>query len=273
LLHALTQLRLIIREFQPDLILSDFEPLTASPLLQPPCEVISVCRQVALLDPEISCPDGNRFSRKIARTMIRAFTLGADRWLGFHYAPASHRCLPPVIREELYSQPVAERKHLFVYNYHASRSGEVERLVNWAGKRGVPVRAYGFPGAIARGTHGNVLMQPDDRVQMIRDLASCRAAIVTCGFTTPLEAILLKKPVASVPLEEQWEQTANAWHLEQAQLAPTLTEWNYDLALELPPPSPDPLTWKWLTTSPDCILDAVLSEPSPRQVRDIQVAA
>jgi hypothetical protein len=108
-------------------------------------------------------------------------------------------------------------------------------------------------------------MQPDDRMQMIRDLASCRAAIVTCGFTTPVEAILLKKPVANVPLQEQWEQLTNAWHLEQAGLARTFSDWDYDRALELSPPATNHPATQWLKTSPDCILDAVLLEEHSRR--------
>lgn len=252
----------MVEEFEPQLIISDFEPLTASPLLSPGCEVVSMCRQVALLDPNVPTPPGTSLQQKIAGTVIRIFTMGATRFHGFHYSPDSHRCLPPVIREDLLRFPVVQGKHLFIYNYHHTRHGEVERLLNWSRSRGVPVRAYGFPGEIARGLHGDVLMQPSDRHQMLADLASCRAAIVTSGLTTPLEAFLLQKPVVTVPLEDQWEQYTNAWHLEQAGMARMCSTWDYDAAMELPAPAVDHPARSWLTTSPHCILDAVLLEQS-----------
>ncbi|WP_437224622.1 glycosyltransferase family protein [Planctomicrobium sp. SH661] len=259
-LSSLMHLKRMVQEFEPQLIISDFEPMTASPLLSPGCEVVSMCRQVALLDPNVPLPPGESLQRRISGTVIRTFTMGATRFHGFHYSPDSHRCLPPVIREELLRFPVVQGKHLFIYNYHHTGRGEIERLMEWSKKRGVPVRAYGFPGEIARGLHGNVLMQPSDRYQMLADLASCRAAIVTSGLTTPLEAFLLQKPVVTVPLEDQWEQYTNAWHLELAGMAKMSTHWDYDAALELPAPTPDHPAWSWLTTSPHRILDAVLME-------------
>lgn len=259
-LASLFELKRMVQEFEPELIISDFEPMTGNPLLSPGCEVVSMCRQVALLDPNIPLPPCRTIHQRMTGTMIRCFTMGATRFHGFHYSPDSHRCLPPVIREDLLHYPVVEGKHLFIYNYHHTGKGEIERLLNWSRRRGIPVRAYGFPGEISRGLHGNVLMQPSDRSQMMVDLASCRAAIVTSGLTTPLEAFLLKKPVVTVPLEDQWEQYANAWHLELAGMAKMSATWDYDAALELPVPTTDHPAWSWLTTSPHHILDAILME-------------
>lgn len=262
-LGSLMDLKRMVQEFEPDIIISDFEPMTASPLLQAKCEVVSMCRQVALLDPNVPVPPGEAsLQRRIAGTMIRTFTMGATRYHGFHYSPDSYRCLPPVIREDLHRFPIVNGKHLFVYNYHHTGRGGVEKLLNWSRSRGIPVRAYGFPGEIARGLHGDVLMQPSDRHQMMVDLASCRAAIVTSGLTTPLEAFLLRKPVVTVPLEDQWEQYTNSWHLETAGMAKMCSTWDYDAALELPAPTTNHPMWSWLTTSPHQILDAVLMEKS-----------
>lgn len=261
-LSSLFHLKRMVREFEPELIISDFEPMTGNPFLAPGCEVVSMCRQVALLDPNIPIPPCKTIQQRITCTMIRCFTMGATRFHGFHYSPDSHRCVPPVIREDLLRYPVVQGKHLFIYNYHHTGKGEIERLLEWSKRRGIPVRAYGFPGEISRGWHGNVLMQPSDRYQMMADLASCRAAIVTSGLTTPLEAFLLQKPVVTVPLEDQWEQYTNAWHLELAGMAKMCPTWDYDAAMELPAPTTDHPAWKWLTTSPHRILDAVLMEKS-----------
>jgi len=259
-LTSLLDLKRMVQEFEPELIISDFEPMTGSPFLSPGCEVVSMCRQVALLDPNIPLPACSSIQQRITVTMVRCFTMGATRFHGFHYAPDSHRCVPPVIREDLLRYPVVQGKHLFIYNYHHTGKGELERLLNWSKRRGVPVRVYGFPGEIARGLHGNVLMQPSDRFQMLADLASCRAALVTSGLTTPLEAFLLQKPVVTIPLQNQWEQYTNAWHLELAGMAKMSTTWDYDAALELSAPTINHPAWSWLTTSPHRILDAILME-------------
>ncbi|WP_437205433.1 glycosyltransferase family protein [Planctomicrobium sp. SH664] len=271
---GLTELKRIVQEFQPELIISDFEPMTGSPALKPGCEVVSMCRQAALLDPQLRFPDEEVFQCRIARAIIRLFTMGADRMYGFHYEGGSHRCLPPVIREDLWSYPLISGKHIFIYNYHPTATANAQHLIAWSERTGIPVRAYGYPGEISRGLHGNVLFQPSDRVEMMKDMASCRAAIVTAGLTTPLESFLMQKPTMVIPLEQQWEQLTNAWHMEHAGIARMSHIWDYDAALEIPPPGTDHPAFQWLTTSPQRILDAVLMEPSqPERKLHREVAA
>ena len=53
--------------------------------------------------------------------------------------------------------------------------------------------------------------------------------------------------------------------LEQAGMAKMSTTWDYDAALELPAPTKEHPAWRWLTTSPQQILDAVLMEQQPAQ--------
>jgi len=257
---AIRQVQRVVDEFEPELILSDFEPLTGSPFLKKKCEVISLCRQTALLDPDVPLPAGDHFAKRITGTMVRIYTMGTTQQFGYHYAPCSSRCLPPVIRKELYDLPNVEGKHLFVYNYYHTGRRQLEDLMEWSQRRGVPVRAYGFQAEIPRGQHGLVLMQPDDRYQMLLDMSTCRAAIVTAGLMTPLEAFLLRKPVMAVPLEEQWEQYTNAWQLDQAGMARMSQVWDFDGVMEIPAPSAQHPLWKWLTTPAQRILDAVLRE-------------
>jgi len=257
-LRNLWRLRRLVREFQPDLILSDFEPLTASPLLQPKCEVICISRQATLLDRQVPLPATSSFLRKLTRSATHLFTAGADRLFGYHYEPASFRCLPPVIRPELRALRPVRGDHLFVYNhYDTVASGSPERLVEWSQRNRFFVRAYGFP-EVKRGKVGRVLFRPPGRTVMLEDLRTARAVFTSAGLTTPLEAFLLQKPVVAVPLPNQWEQEVNAFHLEQAQLAVSRRRWDYDLTFELPEAAGSHRLLSWLTTPPETILDHVL---------------
>jgi len=257
LLQSLRSLRRIIQEFQPGLIISDFEPLTASPLLDPPCEVVSVCRQVALLDPAVPTPAPTSLHARLVRTMIRLFTLGADRKHGYHYSPQSHRCVPPIIRPELFSLRPTVGDHVVVYNHSFVVDGEADRLIAWASDRRIAVRAYGFDD-MPRGQAGYVRFQPSSRQQMLLDLASSRGVITTAGLTTPAEGFLLGKPVCVVPLPDQWEQQANVVHLEHAGMAVGSDQWDYDKVLEAPAPAQDHPGRRWLTTDADTVLDVIL---------------
>jgi uncharacterized protein (TIGR00661 family) len=62
---------------------------------------------------------------------------------------------------------------------------------------------------------GNLTHCPFSDTKFIDDLASARAVIAGGGFTLLGEALFLHKPVLSVPLVGQFEQTINAIYLTQ----------------------------------------------------------
>jgi uncharacterized protein (TIGR00661 family) len=250
-------IRNLVKEFQPELIVSDFEPLSASPFLDPKCEVIALCRQVALSDRAIPLPGEMAWERKMTRSVIRLFTGGADRLFGYHYEPASYRCVPPIIRADLTDQRPHRGESLFVYNgYHTVDDGAPQVLIDWAMKNNQPVIAYGFP-EVERGRVGLVQFQAPSR-KMLIDLANSRGVITSAGLTTPLEAFLLGKPVVTVPIPRQWEQHVNSFHLERAGIARHSDTWNYDLLRDMPAPSHEHPLWGWLNTPVEQILDHVL---------------
>lgn len=254
----LGKIRAIVREFEPELIITDFEPLTASPVLNPPCEVIALSRQAALLDPDVPLPEEMAYERKLTRSMFRLFTAGADRLHGYHYEPATFSCVPPVVREEIARCTPHDGEHVLVYNhYQTTESGSVERLIDWARDRKQPVRAYGYPD-VPRGRQGLVEFKPPHRTGMLDDMASSRAVIATAGLTTGLEAFLLRKPCCVVPIPGQWEQIVNAAHLQQAGIAAWSDTWDYDRLLDLPAPNPDHPLHAWLHTPPERVLDHVM---------------
>jgi uncharacterized protein (TIGR00661 family) len=63
-------------------------------------------------------------------------------------------------------------------------------------------------------TIGNVELRAFDETRFVRDLASARAVIANGGFTTLSEAVVLGKPVLSVPVRRQPEQELNAAWLD-----------------------------------------------------------
>jgi len=266
----LWKLRRLVRDYQPELIISDFEPLSASPFIEPNCPVIALSRQVALFDRAVALPDEMAWERKLTRSVIRLFTAGADRLFGYHYEPTSFRCVPPIIRADLKTISSERREHIFVYNhYHTVDDGAPEVLIDWARRNNQPIVAYGFP-EVERGRIGNVDFRPPSRA-MLNDMATSRAVITSAGMTTPVEGFLLNKPVVVVPMPGQWEQLVNAFHLDNAGLARWSKTWDYDRLLQTPPPDADHRLLTWLNTPVERILDHVLNE-SPEDAKPTDTA-
>jgi uncharacterized protein (TIGR00661 family) len=252
--RSLDRVRRLVQAWRPELVISDFEPLTASPFIAPGCEVIALSRQVALFDRAIPLPPDKGLDRKLTRTIIRLFTCGADRLYGYHYEPASFRCVPPVLRPELFRLRPERQQHVLVYAHNHAAAD----LIDWSRRNRQPVRAYGYP-EVARGRCGLVDFRPSSRAALLEDLRTCTAVMTNAGLTTPIEAVVLGKPVCVVPIASQWEQAVNAFHLAAAGLAETCDTWDLDRLLDQPMTLRHRLQ-SWLTTPPDILLDQLLDE-------------
>lgn len=260
MMRGIWALRSVVREFQPDLVISDFEPMTASPLIEPNCEVVAICRQLSLLDPDIPMPPSGGFDRKMTRSVVRVFTCGADRRYGYHYEPASFRCVPPIIRAEA-KQAVAERgEHILLYSGLPSFQPAPQDVADWATRNNQRVLAYGFAEADHLTPTRNIEFRLPNRQQFLQDMATSGGVITTAGLSTPIEAFLLRKPLVVVPIPRQWEQTVNAYQLNEAGIANSTPDWNFDRMLETPPPAADHPLLEWMSIGSDFVLDRILDE-------------
>jgi uncharacterized protein (TIGR00661 family) len=268
---SLQTVRSICDQFQPELVISDFEPLTGTGILKPKCEVVAASRPMALIDPQLELPEELALSRKLARTVIRLFSSGADRRLGYHLDGCTHRCLPPVTSDEVAALRPVCGDSLLVYNVFHTQEGSPHDLIRWAARRKQYVKAYGFP-QFRTGKYGYVTFHRPDRSAFLRDLAACKAVVCTAGVNLPIEAHLLGKPCAVVPIPNQWEQRVNAFHLDSLGIARAMDSWDYDAVLEqaderiLRPVS------EWLLKGADEVIARLLNQPvaactTPSQIR------
>lgn len=62
---------------------------------------------------------------------------------------------------------------------------------------------------------GNVIFKPFSEEGFIKDLAGAKAVIANGGFSFICEAVYLKKPVYSFPIQSQFEQWMNAAYIDK----------------------------------------------------------
>jgi len=263
-------IRALAREFRPDLVISDFEPMTASPLAEPGCEVISISRQVTLLDPDVPMPPEGGFDRKMTRSVVRVFTAGADRKYGYHYEPASFRCVPPLIRAEAKQARPELGEHVLLYSGLPSFQPDPEEVAAWARKNRQRVIAYGFAPDICPQEERYFAFRQPNKQQFLEDMATSRGVITTAGLSTPIEAFLLRKPLVVVPIPRQWEQTVNAYQLHEADIACSVPDWDFDQILDRPAPGVDHPLLSWMRTGSDFIINRLLDEPMTPSIEEPQ---
>jgi len=220
----------ILREFQPDVAISDFETFSYLFAKRHRIPVISVdnmqvidrCRHPAEMLKGFEVPF------QLSRAIVRSKLPHAFHYLvaTFFYPPVSRKrttLLPPLLRPEVLEARAEEGEHLLVYQTTTSHLSLPDTLQ----RAGRPCRIYGLRRDLTEDSvDGNLTYRPFSEARFIEDLRTAHAVVAGGGFTLLSEAVYLHKPVLSVPVLGHFEQTLNALYLQKlgyGAYAPRLT--------------------------------------------------
>lgn len=113
----------------------------------------------------------------------------------------------PILRPEVLTQEVECGDHVLVYQTSATMSSLQTVLDSLPGEK----RVYGASSGIT----GHTLCSFNE-TDFIRDLATCRFAVVNGGYSTLSEALYFGKPVICFPVKNQAEQEINGHYIRHA---------------------------------------------------------
>ncbi len=209
----------LIKDFRPDVVISDFESWTylfakthGLPIISiDNMQIINRCAH----SPEIR--DHYRADFEIARAFVKGKLPFCDHYVvtTFFFPPVrkpSTTLVPPILRPEILAAQRRAGDHLLVYQTGEGNSALADTL----SKTGLECRIYGMRrGITEEQVEGNLRYRPFSEEVFIDDLASSKAVIAGGGFTLMGEAVYLHKPMLALPLGGQFEQVLNARYLEQ----------------------------------------------------------
>jgi len=207
-----------VRDWKPDVAITDFEPLTAAyarwtrtPLVAVDnINMIDRCRH----DREIVGPQRDDY--RVARTVVRAMVPNAREYLvtTFFRPPLARRrttLIPPIVRPEIAAATCEPGDHLVVYASGAKRQIEALKAT------GVPCFVYGMRGGPDEPvSDGNLELRPPSNEGFVEALRTCRGVVAGGGFSLMSEAVYLGKPLLAIPLRGQFEQVMNARYLQRS---------------------------------------------------------
>lgn len=204
--RATRQLR---TEFDPELVITDFEP-TASYFS------FFTHRRVISLDHEhgfVRCKVEGWRPGLWSSLGVAFWVPKADISLITSFCDAvprhGERVVPPLLGADVRRvTPQNDGTFVLVYWESDADHGFVDTLA----KSDMEYRIYGMG---KRGDHANLHFKEFSRERFLDDLRACRWVIVNGGFTVISEALALKKPVFAIPTAQQEEQH-NARMLRQA---------------------------------------------------------
>lgn len=191
----------------PDLVVTDYEPVTAWLARRRGLRSIGIGHLYAFAWPEVPRAPGNAITRRVMDWFAPASIPAGAHWHSFG-APV----LPPTVDPEVRSLargPVEPDLILVYLGFEP-----LDRLVPLL--RQFPHhRFHVYAKVSAEREDGNVSIRPLSRPRFLADLARCAGVIGNAGFTLTSECLHLGVAVLVQPIHGQLEQESNALALER----------------------------------------------------------
>jgi uncharacterized protein (TIGR00661 family) len=209
----------LVDDFEPDVVVSDFESFSYLYAQNHRLPVISVDNMQIINRAKHSRKllAGHETDFELTRRIVKAKVPGCFHYLiaTFFYPEVRKKrtsLLPSILRPEILAAKPEAGEHLLVYQTSTTNAALMTALKN----SGIPCLVYGVRRGIERDeVEGNLTFRPFSETGFIDDLRTARAVVAGGGYTLMSEAVYLHKPLLSLPVQGQFEQTLNALYLEK----------------------------------------------------------
>lgn len=185
-----------------DLIINDFEPVTAWACKQKGLQCISLSHQCAVLAKNAPKP---KKKDPLGRAVLKYYAPTTSQY-GFHFSKFDKNIFTPVIRQEIRNLKAVNNRHYTVYLPAYDDERLLKNLKNFKTIQWDVFSKHNKK--IIK--DGNVTIQPINNEAFIKSLATCTGVLCGAGFETPAEALFLKKKLLVIPMKTQYEQQCNA---------------------------------------------------------------
>lgn len=191
-----------------DVVISDFEPVSAWACLWRGVRCIGLSHQSAVLHQAAPRPmQFDWFGKSVLR-----FYAPVSYFFGFHFQPLDKHIFTPVIRKDIRTATSTQGAHYTVYlpSWSDQRILDFIAAANSGGQWEVFSKHCRSPYRV-----GEVLIHPVHQQKFTESFLNCKGILCNAGFEAPAEALYLKKKLCVVPMRGQYEQQCNAAMLEQ----------------------------------------------------------
>jgi uncharacterized protein (TIGR00661 family) len=220
--HGLKTFKVLLAEvesFQPDIIISDFEPFVVVIGARKHIPVLSVDNQHIIPLCLLKYPKA--WLKEYIAAWIVCNTIcsySEHYFLSCFFQPKLLRGfrkkatqVGPILRKEILEQVPAAEDRVLVYIRTPERAAALLPLLEQID--GSQYCVYGFENAPPRSQH--ILLRSHVEEVFLNDLATAKAVITNGGHSLISEALYLGKPVFSIPTKGDFEQMINAYYVQR----------------------------------------------------------
>ena len=185
-----------------DLVINDFEPVSAWACKRKNIPCISLSHQCAVLNENAPAPDSGDPMGKLVLQRYAPVTAA----YGFHFKAFAKNIFTPVIRKEIRELTPTDQGHYTVYLPAYDDATIVKHLSYFKDAKWQVFSKHNKEPF----TSGNVTVSKIDNRAFIESMAASTGVLCGAGFEGPAEAMYLNKKVLVIPMLTQYEQHCNA---------------------------------------------------------------
>lgn len=193
-------LKIPVNEY--DLVISDFEPITAWCARARGVRSVALSHQASFISPKTPRPR----KRSLFAELILKWYAPCSVPIGFHFESYDSFIYTPVIRDEVRKAKIEARGHYTVYLPFFDEM----YLTNLLKRIDVKWEVFSKHYKGAPYTIGNITVFPVAGDEFIRSISTSEGVLCGAGFETPAEALYLGKKLLVIPMKGQYEQSCNA---------------------------------------------------------------
>ncbi len=191
-----------------DLVVNDFEPISAWACKKKQIKCISLSHQSALLSKKSPRP---KFVDPFGEWLLKNYA-PVKKYIGFHFEEYDKNIFTPVIRSAIREAKIEDRGHYTVY----LPAYDDKKLVELLLKLSTKLRWHIFSKHTKSPYHvGRISVYPVSGQDFVASVVSGTGVLCGAGFETPAEVLHLNKKLLVVPMKSQYEQHCNAAALKK----------------------------------------------------------
>jgi len=190
-----------------DLVVNDFEPISAWACRKKEVPCVGLSHQSALLSKKSPRP---KWVDPFGEWIIKNYA-PVKKYVGFHFEEYDKNIFTPVIRAAIREAKTRNDGHYTVY----LPAYDDKKLVSLFMK--LPKAKWHIFSKHTRSAYhvGRVSVYPVSGIDFIESVVSCKGVLCGAGFETPAEVLHMGKKLMVVPMKSQYEQQCNAAALKK----------------------------------------------------------
>ncbi|MDN5214448.1 glycosyltransferase family protein [Fulvivirgaceae bacterium BMA12] len=190
-----------------DLILNDFEPVSAwaAYLKKIPC--IGLSHQAAVLNRKAPKP---KKKDRLGSMVLKKYAPTSKEY-GFHFKSYDQNIFTPIIRKRIRDLSPGNEGHYTVYLPAYDDKKLLKSLSKFKKTKWEVFSKHNHKEVKLN----NVMIKPVSNEAFLESFRTCEGILCGAGFETPAEALFLQKKLMVIPMKGQYEQQCNAAALKE----------------------------------------------------------